>query len=137
MCKFTYDELDQQFLDVEFGEPESNVINPVPHVRLLATVGSPTNEADNGASWHSRRGATGYGGPREALARGPPFFPFPKSLDSMGCWGEGHTYIHGFQFGLNSEFQLASYIYNIGQIVSRGMDFATDGAGGRVVPLPF
>ena len=50
MCEFTDDELDQLFLNVELGEPETNVVISIPHVRLLATVGSPTDEPDNRAS---------------------------------------------------------------------------------------
>ena len=78
MCDFSDDELDQLFLNVELGEPELNAGNPVPHVRLFATVGSPTDEPVNGANR-----ALAEGGNGEVLARGPPSLPIPLN-DTCG-----------------------------------------------------
>ena len=47
MCDFSANELDKLFLNMELSEPKLNVGNPAPHVRLFATVGSPTDELVN------------------------------------------------------------------------------------------
>ena len=77
MCELTDDELDQLFLNVELGEPEKNVINLVPHIRLLATVGSPADEPKNGARLALAEGGNGVLQPEGGSGQRPSLSPNP------------------------------------------------------------
>ena len=75
MYDFSDDELDQLFLKVELGEPELNIGNSVPHVRLFATVGSPTDELVNGANLALTEGGNGVQRPEGGSGQRPSRFP--------------------------------------------------------------
>ena len=77
MCDFSDDELDQLLLNVELGEPELNVGNPVPHVRLFVTVGSPTNEPVNRVNLALAERGNGVRQPEGGFGQRPSRSPNP------------------------------------------------------------
>ena len=75
MCDFIHDELDQLFLNVELGDPELNVGNPIPHVRLFTTVGSPKDELVNRANLALVEGGNGVRWPEGVSGQRPSLSP--------------------------------------------------------------